>query len=198
MSFFGEPMSAHLSANETGFFSLEHWPVTVCAWRGCCIEVFARAEHSVADCLRALEMAGVAVGKDAHSPFAATRLKSLSTSIKRHDFGGHGKAALDRIESWERVYEARACLAHGRIKATPSGIAIIPVAFGGKAEGPAPPRQISKLDMLKLLAEIERAQIGLHNQLGQIKALAPSAAPLPKQADPGSPACAGAGKSGVT
>jgi hypothetical protein len=179
-------MSAHFNVKEIGFFSLEQWPVTVCAWRGCCIEVFARAEHSVADCLRALEKAGIATGKDAHSPFAATRLKSLSTSIKRHDFGGHGKVALDRIETWERVYDARASLAHGRIKATLNGITIIPVAFDEKAEGSTQQRQINKVDMLKLLAEIEHAQMRLHQQLGHIKALAPNATPLQNQPDPGS------------
>ncbi|MCL9982162.1 MAG: hypothetical protein NBV60_03290 [Erythrobacter sp.] len=179
-------MTAHFNVNEIGFFSLEQWPVTVCAWRGCCIEVFARAEHSVAECLRALGKAGVAVGKDAHSPFAATRLKCLSTAIRRYDFGRHGKVALERIETWERVYEVRASLAHGRIKATRNGIAIIPVALDGKAEGPAPPRQISKLNMLKVLAEIEQAQIGLHQQLGQIKVLAPKALPIQNEPDPGS------------
>lgn len=186
-------MTAHFNVNEIGFFSLEQWPVTVCAWRGCCIEVFARAEHSVADCLRALEKAGIGIGKEAHSPFAATRLKCLSTAIKRHDFGGQGKVALDRIETWERVYEARAFLAHGRIRATGAGITIIPVAFDGKTEAPASPRQINKMDMLKLLAEIEQAQMLLHQQLGQIKALAMKGKP-----DPGSPTCAGAGKSDVT
>ena len=171
-------MTAHFNVNEIGFFSLEQWPVTVCAWRGCCIEVFARAEHSVADCLRTLSKAGVAIGKDAHNPAAISRLRALSASIGAHDFGGQGKLARERIEAWERVYETRACLAHGKIKATPNGITVTHIAFDGKAERPAPPRHISRFEMLELLAEIERAQTRLHQQLGQIKALAPNAAPL--------------------
>src|SRR3546814_13089837 len=90
-------MSAHFNVNEIGFFSLEQWPVTVCAWRGSCIEVFSRAEHSVADCLRALEAAGIAIGKDSRSPAAITRLRGLSACIARHSFGGHGKATQNRI-----------------------------------------------------------------------------------------------------
>jgi hypothetical protein len=191
-------MSAHFNVNETGFFSLEHWPVTVCAWRGCCIEVFARAEHSVADCLRVIAKAGVVVGKDAFNPFAGNRLKALRTCIAAHDFGGHGNAALRRIEEWERVYEVRAHLAHGEVKATTDGIIVKHITFDGKVETQHPPKTYSRLDMLETLADIEKAQKALHHQLGQIKALAAKAAPLQKQPDPGSPACAGAGKSGVT
>src|SRR3546814_4869513 len=117
-------MSAHFNVNEIGFFSLEQWPVTVCAWRGSCIEVFSRAEHSVADCLRALEAAGIAIGKDSRSPAAITRLRGLSACIARHSFGGHGKATQNRITTWERLYETRAHLAHGRIRTTAHGITI--------------------------------------------------------------------------
>jgi hypothetical protein len=171
-------MSAHFDINATGFFSLDQWPVTVCAWRGCCIEVFARAEHSVADCLRTLEEAGVLLAKDARHPFAGTRLKALADCIARHDFGGHGKVALKRIAEWERLWETRAFLAHGEVKATARGIAIRHITFDGKAEKCLPPKQISRFDMLALLAEMEAAQKLLHQQLGHIKAMAGTAKPL--------------------
>lgn len=171
-------MSAHFDIKATGFFSLDQWPVTVCAWRGCCIEVFSRAEHSVADCLRTLEEAGVSLGKDARHPFAGTRLKALADCIARHDFGGHGKAALKRIGEWERLWDTRAFLAHGEVKATAHGIAIRHITFDGKAEKRLPPKQISRFEMLGLLAEMENAQKLLHHQLGQIKAMAGTVKPL--------------------
>lgn len=171
-------MSAHFDINATGFFSLDQWPVTVCAWRGCCIEVFARAEHSAADCLRTLEEARVSLGKEARNPFAANRLKALADCIARHDFGGHGKVALKRLAAWERLYETRAFLAHGEVKATPHGITIRHITFDGKAEKRLAPRHISRFEMLALLAEMEDAQKLLHQQLGHIKALARTVKPL--------------------
>lgn len=173
-------MSVHFDISKISFFSLDEWSVAVCAWRGCCIEVFSRAEHSVADCLRSLEAAGVEVGKDARHSFATTRLKALSHCIATHDFGGHGKAALKRIAAWEKVYEARASLAHGEIKATDHGITIRHIAFDGKTEKQLPIKQMTRIEMLGALAEMEEAQRLLHHQLGQIKALAA------KQRDPGS------------
>jgi hypothetical protein len=172
-------MSAYFKVSEIGFFSLEQWPVTVCAWRGCCIELFARAEHSVADCLRVLEKAGLTLGKEAHSPFASNRLKGLSVCIARHAFGGHGNVAQKRIATWEQVYETRACLAHGKIKATANGITIQHIAFDGKVEKVAPPRHFSRIGMLEILDEIEQSQLMLHQQLGHIKALAAQAKPIP-------------------
>lgn len=130
-------------------------------------------------CLRTLEKAGLSISKDAHSPFATNRLKALSAAIGRHTFGGHGKVAQTRITAWEQAYVTRACLAHGKINATANGITIQHIAFDGKVEKVAPPQHISRIRMLEILAEIEQAQIMLHHQLGQIKALAASAKPIP-------------------
>lgn len=127
-----------------------------------------------------LEASSIPLTKDARHAFAATRLKGLKVCIESHSFGGHGKAALARIAQWERVYETRAFLAHGEIKATPQGIAIRHVTFNGKAETQLPIIQMSRIDMLEALAEMEEAQRLLHHQLGQIKALAA------KKPDPGS------------
>ena len=173
-------MSVHFDVSKISFFGLDDWSVAVCAWRGCCLEVFARAEHSVADCLRALEAAGVPLSGNARHTFAATRLKGLTTCIKSQSFGGHGKTALARIAQWERVYESRAFLAHGEIKATGHGIAIRHITFDGKAEKQLPIKQMSRIEMLEALAEMEEAQRLLHHQLGQIKAM------VAKKPNPGS------------
>lgn len=163
-------MSAHFDVSKISFFGLDDWTVAVCAWRGCCIEVFARAEHSVADCLRTLAGAGVPLGKEALNPFGGNRLKALRACITAQGFGGHGKAALRRIEEWERIYEARAPLAHAAVKATPHGISVSHITFDGKAETRHPPKTYTRLEMLEILANIEAAQKALHHQLGQIKA----------------------------
>ena len=178
-------MSVHFDVSKISFFGLDDWSVAVCAWRGCCLEVFARAEHSVADCLRALEKAGIAVGKDARNPFAATRLRALSACIASHDFGGHGKVARTRISRWEKVHELRAYLAHGTVKASGSGVVIQHTTYDGKAETCLPPRQLSRIEMLTVLAELEEVQTLLHHQLGQIKALAAKAKPKKVATKPG-------------
>lgn len=174
-------MSVHFDVSKISFFGLDDWSVAVCAWRGCCLEVFARAEHSVADCLRALEKARLTVGKDARHMFGSTRLKALSACIASHDFGGHGRVAQARITAWEEVYELRAYLAHGTVKASGNGVVIQHTTYDGKTENRLPPRQLSRVEMLKALMDLEAAQKSLHHQLGQIKALA-----LKKKPDPGS------------
>jgi hypothetical protein len=182
-------MSVHFDIGKISFFGLDDWAVAVCAWRGCCIEVFARAEHSVADCLRTLDAAGLSTGGDARSPAAITRLRALGACIASHDFGGHGKVAQARIEAWEKVCELRAYLAHGTVKATGSGILIQHSSFDGKSERRYPPREISRVAMIELLAEMERSQMLLHQQLGHIRALAgksKSGAAAPKKPSPGS------------
>jgi hypothetical protein len=182
-------MSVHFDVSKISFFGLDEWSVAVCAWRGCCIEVFARAEHSVADCLRTLAAAGLLVGKDAQSPAAVTRLRALSACIASHDFGGHGRVAEARIAAWEKACELRACLAHGTVKATGSGILIQHCSFDGKSERRYPPREISRIAMIELLAELERAQTLLHQQLGHVKALAGKSKPIAvasQKPDPGS------------
>ncbi len=126
----------------------------------------------MADCLRTLEEAGVTLGKDARHSFASQRLKGLTACIKSQPFGGHGKTALVRIGQWERVYETRAFLAHGEIKATARGVAIKHITFDGKSEKQLPVKQLSRVEMLEALADLEAAQRLLHHQLGQIKALA--------------------------
>lgn len=174
-------MSVHFDINKISFFGLDEWSVAVCAWRGCCVEVFARAEHSIADCLRTLAGTGAPLGKDAYNPFAANRLKALRTCLAHKDFGGHGKTTIKRIAEWERVYKTRAHLAHGEVRATPHGISVSHITFDGKTETRHPPKNFTRLEMLAMLADIEAAQKALHSQLGQIKVIA-----LKKKPDPGS------------
>lgn len=94
-----------------------------------------------------------------------------------------------RISRWEEVHELRAYLAHGTVKASGSGAVIQHFAFDGKTAIRLPARQLSRVDMLKILAELEEVQTQLHQQLGHIKALAGKAKPVNADKKP---------KSGVT
>ena len=96
-------MSVHFDVSKISFFGLDDWSVAVCAWRGCCLEVFARGEQSVADCIEALEGAGLALNKDAFHPGAATRLRALDECLTQYSFGGHEKATRKRIAKWQAL-----------------------------------------------------------------------------------------------
>jgi hypothetical protein len=181
-------MSAHFNVKEIGFFSLEQWPVTVCAWRGCCIEVFARAEHSVAECLEALQSAGLSLSKDAYHPGAAARLRALDDCLTRYTFEGQERTARKRIAQWQKLSEIRLYLAHARLVATSNGITIHHITFDGKGRDTLPKRTLTQPEMLALLRELEEAHHLLRTQLGQIRARVTLAIPVPvlNQPDPGS------------
>jgi hypothetical protein len=171
-------MSAHFKVSEIGFFSLDHWLVTVCAWRGCCIEVFSRAEHSVADCLDVLRVAGLGLSKDAQHQGAVARLRALDDCLSRFSFVGHEKKARQRIETWQKLCENRTFLAHAKLTATKIGITIEPINLAPKKEVATPPKALTRIEMLEFLAELEQAQMLLHQQLGHIKAKAAEATPI--------------------
>lgn len=172
-------MSAHFHISEIEFFSLEQWPVTVCAWRGCCLEIFARAEHSVADCLEVLEQAGLGLTKDARQQCAVARLRALDDCLSRYTFAGHEKTARKRIEDWQKHSESRNFLAHAKLNATQAGIAIEPIKLAIRNDMAPPPTTLTRIEMLEFLAGLERSQRLLHHQLGQIRALAAEAKPIP-------------------
>ncbi len=176
---YANTMSAHFKVSEIGFFSLENWPVTVCAWRGCCIEVFARAEHSVADCIEVLRAAGLSLSKEAFHPGAATRLRALDECLARYEFAGHEKTTRKRIAQWQKLWERRSYLAHARLVATSTGIAIHLVTFDGKQGNAHPPTVLSQFEMLELLQELEEMHLILRSHIGQIKARVAEAKPIP-------------------
>ncbi|ODS60169.1 MAG: hypothetical protein ABS48_01150 [Erythrobacter sp. SCN 68-10] len=173
-------MAALFTVSEIGFFSLEHWPITVCAWRGCCIEVFARAEHSVADCLEHLAQAGLKLGRDAAHQGAVARLRALDDCLGRYTFSGHEKHARKHIAEWQKLCEKRTYLAHAKLKATKTGITINHLDFAKREV--ASPVALTRVAMLELLAELEEGQRLLHSHLGQIKAHAARASLHPDQA----------------
>ena len=181
-------MSAHFDAKQFGLLSLDYWPVTVCAWRGCCLEVFARAEHTVAECLDAMQGGGLELSRDAYHPGAAARLRALDDCLTRYTFEGQERTARKRIAQWQTLSESRAYLAHARIVATTNGITIHHMAFDGKARDVLSRKTLTQLEMLALLRELEEAHRLLRSHLGQIRARAALATrvPGPNQTDPGS------------
>lgn len=145
-------------------------PIAAWAWRGCCLELFSRGEHAVAECIGALADAGIPLGKNAYNPFAVQRLRALRTCLTTHAFGGHERFALKLLESWEELCEERNWLAHALIEPTGDGIIARHISFDGKVEKQWPPRIRTRLEMRELLLKVESTQIRLLNQLGQIKA----------------------------
>jgi hypothetical protein len=178
-------MSVHFDVSKISFFGLDEWSVAVCAWRGCCIEVFARAEHSVAECILALEAAGIRLSNEAHHPGAVARLRALDECLLAYDFQGHEKMARHRIAAWQEHCDMRTLLAHGKLKAIQTGLRVEPITISVRKGETATPKSFSRFEMLELLADLERCQLLLHQQLGHIKALAGTAKPVKGSKKPG-------------
>lgn len=170
-------MSARFDVSKISFFGLDDWSVAVCAWRGCCIEVFARAEHSVADCLASLHKANLKLSKDATHQGAVARLRALDQCLTRYTFDGHEMHARKIIAAWQTLCEQRSYLAHAKLKATKAGITINHIDFAKRDV--TVPRTLTRGEMLVLLAELERGCGLLHSHLGQIKARAAQAIAVP-------------------
>lgn len=168
-------MSAHFDTRDIGISLPGDWSVTVCAWRGCCIEVFSRVEHSIADCLAAFDIAGLSLDRDARSPAPANRLRALANSLDTYSFLGHERKAKRLLSDWKSLHETRALLAHGRVVPRSDGIIIHHRTFDGKSEDLKDPVSMSAMEMLALLEELQRVQHSIYNQLGQIKAAATKA-----------------------
>lgn len=172
-------MSAHPYIKAVDLVSVEPCPITMWAWRGCCLEIFARAEHAVADCLAELDNAGIPLTKEATNPFQMQRLKALKNCLSTYSFGGHERLARRLIADWEVLCEDRNWLAHGTIGSTADGIVAHHISFDGKHRKTWTPRFQTRQQMQELLLKIESNQRHLSNQLGQIKKAAPTAKPLP-------------------
>lgn len=122
-------------------------------------------------------MAGLGLSKDAQHQGAVARLRALDDCLSRFSFAGHEKKARQRIEDWQKQCESRTFLAHAKLKAAKCGITIEPINLAPKKEVATPPKALTRIEMLEFLAELERAQMLLHQQLGHIKAKAAEAKP---------------------
>lgn len=151
------------------------WEATAFAWRGCCLEIFARGEASIDDCLSVLEEQQLPLGSDLHHPGAVSRTRALSVFLETHKFSEHCAAAIKRIADWSTATIDRPCLAHGKMVATAAGVTIRASSHDGKSRTTSPARQFTRFEMLALLVSLDRAQTRLHQQLGQVKAAARTA-----------------------
>lgn len=150
----------------------DDWPGAVFMWRGYCLELFSRAEYAVSQCLEAFERSGAVTASGAHHPGAHARLRELRAILETTACGGHERVALQRLEEWSNLCVQRAWLAHGRFRITDAGVTVELRSHDGKTRTDHTAHHLTALEMLALLDCIEKAQIALVQQLGQVRASA--------------------------
>lgn len=156
-----------------------NWRATAAAWRGCCLEIFSRAERSIDNCIAQLETQGRSIGHDAHHPGARSRHRALQDYLASEPFTPHCGAAVRKLAEWETIVSDRPWIAHGEMIVEPSGVRFRLAAHDGKPALPATPRSFDRFAMLALLRRADAAQWALHDQLGQIGAAARRIGPQP-------------------
>ncbi len=153
------------------------WQATAAAWRGCCLEVFSRAEHSIDDCITELEVRGRCVGRDSHHPGAKGRLKALVEYLEREPFSPHCRESIRKLCAWEEKWDDRLWFAHGRMNVAPGQITLSLTTHDGKTRSKRRDRSFDRFAMLAVLTEIDAAEHALRIQLGQIRAAARRSVP---------------------
>lgn len=149
------------------------WHVTAFAWRGACLDVFSRAEHSIDDCCEVLEVSGCDLGPMAHHNFCAARANALRGFLaERGSFTAHAKPCVEMLDEWCSLMQQRVLVAHGKMSVSDAGLTLRYREHRGKKGVTAHEQSFSRLDMLAFLKRISEVQRRLHMQLGQIKAAA--------------------------
>ena len=148
------------------------WEITALAWRGTILDLFARAEYSIDECLAQLREAGFDPGPDIHHPGARTRNRALSDLLERDSFTGHAPSCIKKLASWRGLLKQRAMIAHGEMTVTAQGASFRYREHRGKSGAVPHDITLTRMEMLALLARLRADQLRLHQQLGQIKAAA--------------------------
>ena len=149
------------------------WHVTAFAWRGACLDIFSRAEHSIDDCLEVLEGSGGDLGQNAHHHFSAARANALRDFLaERSSFTAHAKPCVEMLDEWCALMQQRVLVAHGRMAVSDIGLTLRYREHRGKKGVTTHEQSFSRLEMLGFLKRISEVQRRLHMQLGQIKAAA--------------------------
>lgn len=148
------------------------WEITALAWRGTILDLFARAERSIDECLAQLKEAGFDPGPDTHHPGARARSRALSELLKRETFTQHAPICIEMLEEWRALLDQRGMIAHGEMSVLENGASFRYLEHRGK-KGAVPHNEtLTKMEMLALLSRLRVDQQRLHQQLGQIKAAA--------------------------
>ena len=150
----------------------ESWASTACAWRGACLEIYARGERSIDDCIAELEKLTGPIGHEAHHPGAAARARALNEMLGRNRSSVHHPAAIRNLQNWIRLVAERPFLAHGVMKARHGGVTIALSAHDGSSRNAMTPKHLNPFEMIAYLRRIDHAQRALNGQLGQVRAAA--------------------------
>lgn len=140
-------------------------------WRGDMLDRYARAEHTIFLCIRALFANGVPLPKEAYHDGAKTRLRALIATLESNDFGKHGSAALNNLAQLIDKSDGRTCLAHGVIKDVVGGVEIEWVRPLGPGTIRFERRSLSREQMNAELAALDKLQRDISSQLGKIRQL---------------------------
>ena len=162
-------MNAQVQNFETSLLQSPDIALLAFAWRGACLELFARIELDVGETLDAITTRKLALDKEAVHPGAKARYRSLAGALKIHPLGRHAQSTVRRLEEWCELHEDRVWLAHGRFRALTDGLSIELVTYDGKSRNAPDPVVLTRMDMLTKLTKLSACATSLHGQLGQIR-----------------------------
>lgn len=132
------------------------------------MEVFARAEVAVDECLLTLEAAGIPPDAEARHPGARMRARSLRNTLDGADPGPHAKAAIRTLDAWMDLQDDRTWIAHGVFRVRRDGLRIEwRDPTGRRAD--CPPLYLTRFDMLERLQTFDRHADQLRQMLGRVR-----------------------------
>lgn len=147
-----------------------NWDITATAWRGAVLEVFARADVAVDECIAALSRAGRDLGAQAHDRDVANRMRALARFLEAQNFSGPSRACIATLAQWCDDLPHRDLLARGAVSLTRDGVQVRLRRFGGDTQPKDMSASYSRLEMLVLLKRLGQSQLLLAQQLSQIMA----------------------------
>ena len=147
-----------------------NWEITATAWRGAVLEVFARADVAVYECIAVLGREAHDLGAAVHDGEAATRMRALARFLEAQNFSGPSRACIATLAQWCDDIPRRRLLADGTMSLTREGVHVRSRQFGGDGQPEEMSARYSRVEMLVLLKRLGQSQILLQQQLAQITA----------------------------
>lgn len=144
--------------------------IVVCAWRGACLELFARAERAIAYTLDTICASGIAGKRPKALALPVQRIDALAAALAVLSTDHrHARLASERFAAFQALYDHRAWLAHGTFRTTATGFTVRGFRYKTGKRDEAPPAHHTMFDMLALLTELDQAVRLLAGALGQVR-----------------------------
>jgi hypothetical protein len=159
------------------------------AWRGRCLNVFARTEKAVTETLAQLQHSNAKVLLE---PLAGQRLKTLETIMATYPASAaQQKARETALSSWGKLDVMRPFLSHGILTELVgrTGDWHLQLDFIAVKKGKCEEQRLnwSKAEALDFEESLKKAFNALSNQLGQLRKSAGSPQQKPEEAKPKKP-----------